>query len=190
MKAVNDLENQFLVAMPKLAGTYFGSSVTYIWKHDDSGAIGIVVNKPLQASIADIFTELEIESSSAARNFNSRHVLAGGPVERDKGFILHDADEQRWESSIQVGLELTITTSKEILEAIAAGKGPKNYLVALGCAGWAPGQLEQELCDNAWLTTPASSELIFSEDYSGKPQAAAAQLGITLDRLSSDVGHS
>ncbi len=189
MSTTDSLENQFLVAMPQLAGTYFGSTVTYLWKHDDTGAIGIVVNKPLQASVADIFDELEIESAAGVRNFRERHVLAGGPVEREKGFILHDAGE-RWESSIKITPGVTITTSKAILEAIASGEGPGKYLIALGCAGWAPGQLEQELCDNVWLTTLANSDLIFSEDYDGKPRAAVAQLGISLEMLSPEAGHS
>ena len=189
MSAADSLENHFLVAMPRLAGSYFGSSVTYLWKHDDSGAIGLVVNKPLQASIADIFDELEIESAAGGDHLRERHVLAGGPVERDKGFILHDAGE-KWESSIKIAPDLTITTSKSILEAIASGAGPNNYLVALGCAGWAPGQLERELCDNVWLTTPASSDLIFSLDFAGKPGAAAAQLGVSLEKLAPEAGHS
>lgn len=189
MNASESLENNFLIAMPQLAGTYFGSSVTYLWKHDDTGAIGIVINKPLQASIADIFDELEIESAAGAGNFRVRHVLAGGPVERDKGFILHDAGD-KWESSLNITPEITITTSKSILKSIASGEGPGNYLIALGCAGWAPGQLEQEMCDNVWLTAPADSNLIFSEDYAGKPSAAAAQLGISLERLSPEAGHS
>ncbi len=189
MSTADSLENHFLVAMPQLTGTYFGSSVTYLWKHDDTGAIGIVVNKPLQASIGDIFKELAIKIPSGERYFRERHVLAGGPVDRDKGFILHDAGE-KWESSIRITPGITITTSKAVLEAIASGAGPDNYLIALGCAGWAPGQLEQELCDNVWLTTPASSDLIFSEDYVGKPRAAAAQLGISLEKLSPEAGHS
>lgn len=189
MNMTESLENQFLIAMPQLAGTYFGSSITYLWKHDASGAIGIVVNKPLQASVADIFNELEIESAAGEQDFRARHVLAGGPVERDKGFILHDAGE-RWDSSIRITPGITITTSKAILESIASGEGPGNYLIALGCAGWAPGQLEQELCDNVWLTTPANSELVFSQDYAGKPSAAAAQLGISLDKLAPEAGHS
>ncbi len=189
MNTSDSLENQFLVAMPQLAGSYFGSSVTYLWKHDDSGAIGIVVNKPLQASIADILEELEIKSEAGEQNFHRRQVLAGGPVERDKGFILHDAGAE-WESSVGVTQGISITTSKTILQAIATGKGPNNYLVALGCAGWAPGQLEQELRDNVWLTTPANSDLIFSQDYAGKARAAAAQLGISLEQLSPEAGHS
>ena len=189
MSTTDSLENQFLVAMPQLAGSYFGSSVTYLWKHDDTGAIGLVVNKPLQASVADIFEELEIESAAGEMYFRERHVLAGGPVERDKGFILHDAGE-KWESSIKITRGITITTSKAILQDIASGEGPNNYLIALGCAGWAPGQLEQELCDNVWLTTPASSDLIFSLDFAGKPRAAAAQLGISLEKLAPEAGHS
>ncbi|MCY4015745.1 MAG: YqgE/AlgH family protein [Gammaproteobacteria bacterium] len=189
MSSVNSLENHFLVAMPRLTGTYFGSTVTYLWKHDQSGAIGLVVNKPLKTSVADIFDELEITSGAGDRDFGARHVLAGGPVERDKGFILHDAGN-KWDSSIRITPELTITTSKSILQDIASGEGPCNYLIALGCAGWGPGQLEKEMLENSWLTTPASSELIFSEDYAGKPRAAAAQLGISLEKISPSAGHS
>ncbi len=185
----NTLENQFLIAMPRLTGTYFGSTVTYLWKHDKSGAIGIVVNKPMKTSLADIFNELEISSSAGEGDFRARQVLAGGPVERDKGFILHDAGG-KWDSSIRITPDITVTTSKSILEAIASGNGPDNYLIALGCAGWGPGQLEQEILNNSWLTTPASSELIFSEDYTGKPGAAAAQLGIALEKMSPEAGHS
>ena len=189
MSASDYLENHFLVAMPRLAGTYFGSTVTYLWKHDEAGAIGIVVNKPLKTSIADIFDELEITSSAGDRDFHACQVLAGGPVEREKGFILHDAGNE-WDSSIKITPELTITTSKSILTAIASGEGPSNYLIALGCAGWGPGQLEKELLENSWLTTPASCELIFSEDYAGKPQAAASQLGVALEKMSPRAGHS
>ncbi len=189
MTAANTLENQFLVAMPRLTGTYFGSTVTYLWKHDKSGAIGIVVNKPMKTSLADIFDELEISGSAGEGDFRARQVLAGGPVERDKGFILHDAGG-KWDSSIRVTPDITVTTSKSILEAIASGDGPDNYLIALGCAGWGPGQLEREILNNSWLTTPASCELIFSEDYTGKPSAAAAQLGIALEKMSPEAGHS
>jgi putative transcriptional regulator len=116
-------------------------------------------------------------------------VLAGGPVEKDKGFIIHDAGDS-WESSITITPEISICTSKTILEDIASGKGPENYLVALGCAGWEAGQLEKEITDNAWLTTPANSELIFSREYESKTNKAAAILGIDLEQISPAAGHS
>ena len=183
------LENQFLIAMPQMLDSYFSNSVTYLWKHNNEGALGIVINKPLNASIADIFNELDIVCDLEAELFQRRRVLAGGPVERDKGFIIHDAD-RTWESSIAVKGNISICTSKTILQDIAAGRGPDNYLVALGCAGWDAGQLEREISANTWLTIPADTDLIFSQDYAAKADAAASLLGIDLQQISPDAGHS
>lgn len=183
------LENQFLIAMPQMLDSYFANTVTYLWKHNEQGALGIVINKPLQACISDIFDELDIECSVGEAPFREQHVLAGGPVERDKGFIIHDAGEN-WESSVTVTPEISVCTSKTILQDIAKGAGPKNYVVALGCAGWEAGQLEREISENAWLTAPASSELIFSSDYASKAHEAAAALGIDLQQISPEAGHS
>ncbi len=182
------LENQFLIAMPQLEDPYFANTVTYLWRHNEEGALGIVINKPLQASVADIFDELDIVCPSAGA-FRTEHVLAGGPVERDKGFIIHDAGES-WESSIAVTPSITICTSRTILQDIARGDGPKNYLVALGCAGWEAGQLEREISENAWLTAPVDADLLFSKDYANKAEAAAAILGIDMQQISPAAGHS
>ena len=183
------LENQFLIAMPQMLDSYFTNTVTYLWKHNEEGALGIVINKPLKACVADIFAELNILCSTEDSLFRERPVLAGGPVERDKGFIIHDAGQQ-WESSIEVTPEITICTSRTILQDIAKGSGPENYLVALGCAGWEAGQLEREITENTWLTTPANAELIFSDNYNGKAEAAASLLGIDLQQISPEAGHS
>ena len=183
------LENQFLIAMPQMLDPYFTNTVTYLWKHNEEGALGIVINKPLKACVADIFAELDILCSTEDSLFRERPVLAGGPVERDKGFIIHDAGQQ-WESSIEVTPEITICTSRTILQDIAKGSGPENYLVALGCAGWEAGQLEREITENTWLTTPANAELIFSDNYNGKAKAAASLLGINLQQISPEAGHS
>lgn len=183
------LENQFLIAMPQMEDSYFANTVTYLWKHNDDGALGIVINKPLQASIADIFAELEIECSIDEGHFREEAVLAGGPVERDKGFIIHDAGNS-WESSVSITEKISICTSKSILEAIASGNGPENYLIALGCAGWDAGQLEREIRTNAWLTVPADPALIFSSDYENKTQRAASLLGVDLQQLAPAAGHS
>ena len=185
----NSLEDQLLIAMPQLADPYFANTVTYLWKHTGEGALGIVINKPLSISVADIFDELEIVCSVDDTPFKNQMVLAGGPVERDKGFIIHDADTE-WNSSLRIGERFTLSTSRELLQDIANGKGPEKYLVALGCAGWDAGQLEQEVSDNAWLTAPATSELIFSKDFEHKAALAAAQLGVELSQLSPDAGHS
>ena len=183
------LENQFLIAMPQMMDSYFTNTVTYLWKHNEEGALGIVINKPLKACVADIFAELDILCSTENSLFRERPVLAGGPVERDKGFIIHDAGQQ-WESSIEVTPEISICTSRTILQDIAKGSGPENYLVALGCAGWEAGQLEREITENTWLTTPANAELIFSDNYNGKAEAAASLLGIDLQQISPEAGHS
>ena len=183
------LENQFLIAMPQMLDPYFTNTVTYLWKHNEEGALGIVINKPLKACVADIFAELDIICSTENSLFRERPVLAGGPVERDKGFIIHDAGQQ-WESSIEVTPEITICTSRTILQDIANGSGPENYLVALGCAGWEAGQLEREITENTWLTIPANAELIFSDNYNGKAKAAAGLLGIDLQQISPEAGHS
>lgn len=183
------LENQFLIAMPQMHDSYFANTVTYLWKHTQDGALGIVINKPLQTCVADIFEELDIVCAIEEGPFHQKQVLAGGPIERDKGFIIHDAGES-WESSIAVTPDISICTSKNILQDIASGSGPENYLIALGCAGWDAGQLEREISENAWLTTPADSHLLFSVDYAAKADAAAALLGIALHQISPEVGHS
>ena len=183
------LENQFLIAMPRMEDSYFANTVTYLWKHNEDGALGIVINKPLKACVADIFDELEIECRIDVGLFREEAVLAGGPVEQGKGFIIHDAGKN-WESSISVTEEISICTSKSILEDIAGGNGPENYLIALGCAGWEAGQLEREISSNAWLTVAADPALIFSSDYEKKTQRAASLLGVNLQQLAPDAGHS
>jgi putative transcriptional regulator len=183
------LENQFLIAMPQMVDPYFANTVTYLWRHNEEGALGIVVNKPLQASVADVFDELDIVCTVAEDAFRQQSVLAGGPVEREKGFIIHDS-RQPWDSSIEVTPEISVCTSRTILQAMATGKGPENTLVALGCAGWEAGQLEREIRENAWLTAPANKKLLFSTDYAGKAASAAALLGIDLQQISPEAGHS
>ena len=129
------------------------------------------------------------ETRQRIRTLLAAGVLAGGPVERDKGFILHDAGDN-WESSIAVTPQISLCTSKTILQDIASGAGPRQFLVALGCAGWDAGQLEREISENAWLTVQADPALIFSEDYANKADAAAAKLGVNLRSLSPEAGHS
>ena len=182
-----DLTNHFLIAMPQLSGSYFGNTLVYMWQHGEDGALGIVVNLPLKLKLKEIFSQLEIEVQRPESG--EQTVLSGGPVETDKGFILHDADDH-WASTLRITDGICITTSKDILDDISRGEGPENYLVALGCSGWSPGQLEQEIADNAWITCPASKEIIFSKDFTRKPDMAAATLGFTMAQLTTDVGHS
>ena len=185
------LTNQFLIAMPHLDDPWFNHTVTYLWKHSAQGALGLVINKPSSLRVAELLGELNIDTSARLGDliFHRQHVMSGGPVERNKGFILHEAGRD-WEYTLPVTDELSISMSKDILVDIAQGTGPENYLIALGCAGWEAGQLEQEISDNFWLTVPALPAIIFSRDHDSKAEAAAGLLGVNLSQLSSSAGHS
>jgi len=181
------LVNHFLIAMPQLNNSYFANTVIYMWQHNSEGALGLVINLPIKMRMTDIFEQLGLTDlrMSTANPF----ILSGGPVETDKGFVLHDADP-RWPSSLAVTENLSITTSRDILAAIGRGEGPQNYLIALGCSGWSAGQLEQELVQNSWFTCPATKDIIFSTEFSKKPDMAAATLGFSMAQLTNDVGYS
>jgi len=185
------LSNQFLIAMPHLNDPWFNHTVTYLWRHNDEGALGIVVNKPSKLLLSKLFAELKIDCSNRIGDidFHNQYVMTGGPVEESKGFILHSS-EKEWEYTIPITTELSISMSKDILVDIAKGDGPEQYLVALGCAGWDAGQLDEEITNNVWLTVPATPELVFSSEYETKAEACAATLGVTLQQLSSFAGHS
>ena len=182
------LRNHFLIAMPGLQDSIFAHSIAYLCEHDRHGAMGIVVNRPLDISFDDIFEHLEI------RDFHHRHpqpVLAGGPVHTERGFVLHRRDDsRRWQATLDVTAEVSLTTSRDILESIAHDDGPVNALIALGYAGWSPGQLEQELATNAWLSLPATVAELFDVPLEQRAQAAASRLGINLDLLSSTFGNA
>ncbi|MEI7950616.1 MAG: YqgE/AlgH family protein [Gammaproteobacteria bacterium] len=185
--SANSLKDHFLIAMPNLREPFFANSVVYVMQHNEAGAFGLVVNHPMQIQLDAVFEQLGIKDLRPVSALQS--VLAGGPVEKEKGFVLHDA-EPNWPSSMALKPGLTLTTSKEILEAIGHNDGPEHYLVALGCSGWNPGQLEKEITENSWFTCPASSDILFSTDFANKPNMAAATLGFTMAQLTSDVGYS
>lgn len=181
------LRDHFLLAMPTLSEGIFSQSITYICEHGESGAMGIVINQPLELSVAEIFEHLAIKPS---RDFTDLPVMAGGPVQIDHGFVLHRNCASSWESSLKVTPEITLTTSCDILRAIANDNGPTDHLIALGYAGWAAGQLEQELADNSWLTLPADSDIIFNTAPHRRLGAAAALLGIDMNLISAAAGHA
>ncbi len=190
------LRNHFLLAMPSLSEGIFSQSITYICEHGESGAMGIIVNQPLDLSVQEIFEHLEIEPF---KDFSNEPVLAGGPVQMDHGFVLHrhrgavsssDEPGREWEASLKVTPEITLTTSRDILRAVAADDGPAEYIIALGYAGWAAGQLEQELAENSWLTLPGNSDIIFSTPVEQRLNAAAAALGIDMNLISAQAGHA
>jgi putative transcriptional regulator len=186
-RAGDSLRNHFLLAMPSLSEGIFSHSITYICEHGESGAMGIVINQPLELTVAEIFDHLQIK---ALKDFDEVPVLAGGPVQIDHGFVLHRAMNAEWEASIRVTDEITLTTSRDVLRAIANGTGPEEHLIALGYAGWSPGQLEQELAQNSWLTLPADSEILFATPCEQRLGAAAARLGIDMNLISGQAGHA
>jgi len=186
MNAVSDLSNHFLIAMPSLEDANFYRTVTYICEHNAQGAMGIVINRPLDISLGDILEQMEITSSP---DTSKQAVFSGGPVQTERGFVLHSPDGD-WESTLKVTPEISITTSRDILEAIADNKGPEQSLVALGYAGWGEGQLEEEMSANAWLSGPADSQIIFNLPSEERWQAAAQILGVDMNLMSGDAGHA
>jgi putative transcriptional regulator len=184
----DSLKNQLLIAMPQLLDPNFEHTLSYIVEHSEEGAMGLTLNRPVDLEIDDILEDLEIELKVP---LGAEHqVVSGGPVQPEAGFILHPPTERVWQSSVPLQDGLWLTTSRDILEAIAAGEGPERSLTALGYAGWGAGQLEQEMADNAWLSTEATLEVIFRVPFSDRWQAAANQLGVDMALISTQAGHS
>lgn len=184
------LEHHFLIAMPQLQDPHFQGAVTYLWKHDKNGALGVVINRPSKLPITGLMEEMRIAvSEDMVAKLSEKKVMAGGPVEKSKGFILHDAGTE-WEYTLPINDEISLSMSRDILQDIASGAGPARYIAALGCAGWEAGQLEQEISDNVWLTVPANPDLLFSDDHDSMAESAAAILGVSMSQLSTLTGHS
>ena len=193
MSQFQSLRNHFLIAMPHLEDSNFSGTVTYICEHNEDGALGIVINKPLeQLEVAELFAQLELPNPNSGLSEYEEvvsHIYEGGPVHHERGFIVHTGSAN-WDSSLQVSDELSLTTSVDILDAIANRRGPQQFLIALGCAGWEGGQLEKELQENTWLTCPANNAVLFDSPDEGKLQAAAGLLGIDINLLSSQARHA
>ena len=183
------LRNQFLIATPTLEDGIFKSSVTYICEHDEDGAMGIIINRPSDLKFNDLVKEFEaIETSE----LNTQPVMVGGPVGLERGFVLHQtpANTIEWISTLQISKDVALTGSKDILAALGEGKGPDKFLFVLGYAGWGAGQLEQELMENDWLTSPATPEILFSTPYHLRAEAAAKLLGVHLSALATQPGNA
>jgi putative transcriptional regulator len=181
------LTNQFLIAMPGMDDPNFAQTVTLVCDHGEQGALGIVINRPLGMDLGDVFAQLGLDASQS--RVSSQPVLHGGPVQTDRGFVLHSPGP-RWESTLEISDRLHVTTSRDILDALAGGGGPERAVIALGYAGWEAGQLEDEVAQNAWLTAPADESLLFDVPAEDRWQAAGRLLGINLLHLSSDAGHA
>ena len=181
------LTNQFLIAMPGMADPNFSQTVTLVCEHNAQGALGIVINRPLPMSFGEVFEQLGLGATHS--RVAADPVLAGGPVQTDRGFVLHSPGPL-WDSTLPVSDWLHLTTSRDILEALARGEGPSSALIALGYAGWEAGQLEAEVAQNAWLTVPADERLVFQTALDERWEAACQLLGVNLLHLSSDAGHA
>ena len=185
METLN-LTDHFLIAMPAMADPNFAKTLTYICEHNEQGALGVVVNRPLDMTLTKLFEQIAVELISEV---GGMWVHYGGPVQMDRGFVLHQP-LGNWESTLAVNDLVGLTTSKDILEALGRGAGPDKILVSLGYASWAPGQLEFELAQNAWLTVAASPEVIFDLPAEERLAAAMETLGIDFAKLSDKVGHA
>jgi putative transcriptional regulator len=187
MHATTSLANQFLIAMPGLLDPNFSRGVTFLCQHNAEGALGIVVNRLSQFKLGDVLAQMQIESHQPG--LADLPVHAGGPVHTDRGFVLHEPFGQ-WESTFRVSDELCVTTSRDVLAAMAEGRGPSRVLVALGYAGWGAGQLENEMKENAWLTAPANRSILFDTPLDARWSAAARLGGIDMARMSGYAGHA
>lgn len=181
------LKNHFLIAMPHMADPNFAQTVTFLIEHNAEGAMGLVINRPNGLTLADVLEQLRPETLPPAI-CQSLPIFSGGPVQTERGFVLHPAGEQ-FQATMELG-ELALSTSQDVLFAIADGHGPEKYVIALGYAGWEAGQLEQELIGNTWLTCPADPQILFDTPFDQRLAAAAARLGVNLSLLTSQAGHA
>ena len=181
------LQEQMLIAMPSMADPNFSRSVTLLCQHNEHGAIGITVNRQSGFTVGELLFQLNIPCDDDA--IKSRLVLEGGPVSPDHGFVLHSPQEG-YGTSIQLNSDIMVTTSRDVLVAIASGVGPKNFLVALGYAGWGDGQLESEMRQNAWLSVPVDKEILFESALKNRWETAIGKLGISVNDLHEVGGHA
>jgi putative transcriptional regulator len=186
-KTISSLKNYFLLAMPRMSDPNFSQSVVYLCEHGVDGAMGLIVNHQLDISVKAIFDQLDLEYED---KYADSLIFDGGPVQRDRGFILHKSCERKWESTLAISDDISLTASKDILSDIALGNGPEESLITLGYSSWEPGQLEKELSQNSWLTIPANSAIIFNTDCANRAGAAASSIGVDIDMLALDAGHA
>ncbi len=179
------LTHTCLIAPPQMPDERFAQTLVYIVRHDDEGTLGLVINKPSPVRLRDLLNDLDI----SADQVQPHSVLEGGPVRPEVGFVLHTGAPV-WQSSVAISDNVCLTTSKDILQAIAHNEGVGHYQLLLGHASWGPGQLEHELREGAWLTCPADLGLLFEQPYALRWESAAAKIGVKLDRLVDEIGHA
>lgn len=180
------LRDYFLIAMPSLNDSLFSHSVTYICDHNAHGAMGIIINHPMDLTMLDVFSQLKLNTDNKTSKVN---VLSGGPVNPQQGLVIH-RDQGTWQSTLHITSEICLTASKDIMTALAEDKGPTSAQFVLGYAGWSAGQLEDEIAENSWLTVPADSRIIFDTPPAQRWQETAKHIGIDLSLISSSSGHA
>jgi len=186
---MESLQNHFLIAMPSLKDTFFERSVIYICEHDEKGAMGIMVNRPIGIEVNELLLQMQLKEEPELITSLGSKVLIGGPVTPERGFVLH-TPQTRWSNSQSLTDELMLTTSRDVLSALGSDTAPEQFIVALGYAGWSRDQLEQELAENTWLSIPATAELLFSTEYEDRWQRATESLGFDIWQLSNQTGHA
>jgi len=184
--SLDSLRNHFLIAMPSLNESCFSHTITYLCDHTEEGATGLVINQTHDMDMAEIFSQLKLTDTLKQ---GKTAVMNGGPVEPERGQVLHSG-EGDWASTLAVTEDIHLTTSLDLIEAIAAGTGPKQYLFVLGYAGWGPGQLEEEIANNDWLTIAADRDIMFSAPVEERWNIISKQLGIDLNLISGNAGHA
>lgn len=180
------LQSQLLIAMPNMGDPYFSHSVTLICQHNDEGCFGLTINQPTQITINELFDQLDIPNKDSS--IQGIPALRGGPVQIEQGFIIHDTN-RKWENTLNLNDDLAVTASRDILFDIASGNGPDNFLLTLGCASWAPGQMEEEIKNNSWLNCPPNNQIIFDMPYEQRWKGAADTLGFDVNTISGVAGH-
>lgn len=182
----NFLQNQLLIAMPSMGDPNFDHTVTLICQHNKEGCFGLTINRPIQVTLEDLFEQLDIPTDNAA--IKGVHALRGGPMQQEQGFVIHDT-EKKWESTLPISKNLSVTASRDILLDIASGNGPDNFLLTLGCANWGADQMVNEIKNNAWLNCEADKKILFNTPFSKRWNHAVDQMGIDLTFISNVAGH-
>ena len=183
----DSLSNQLLIAMPGMADPNFNSTVTLVCEHNAEGALGIVINRPMNLNLGGLFKQLALAETDQSPA--SSPVVDGGPVGCERGFVLHNP-QGTFESSVAVSSDIQLTLSRDVLDAMAAGSGPDKALVALGYAGWEAGQLEQEMLHNTWLSVPANPDIVFDVPFTERWTVAAEIIGVNISQISPHAGHA
>jgi putative transcriptional regulator len=184
-----NLANHFLIAMPSMQDPVFGGTVVYVCEHNENGVLGVVINKPTDMTMQVLFERIDLKIDDRLDGHVDEPIMFGGPVQDDRGFVLHTPG-QRYSSSLTVTDDVAFTTSIDVLEAVAAGDGPPRMLVSIGYSGWSPGQLEDEIGRNGWLTVGADPEILFNLPIGERYTAAMRLLGIDPLMLTSEAGHA